>query len=674
MRLRSPRRVRAALLTVLVGGAFLPFAPQAQPPALGYPGLNVALEGAGWGHGRGMGQYGSLGYALDSGWTYSMILDHFYGGTASANIGNPEITVRLVAVDGQETVATSTGGLVSAAGQTAAAIRVVQIGTNVYDVYTGPGCGGGWTLSAGSQTGPVNITAAAGLVQVCATGRAYRGYLQATRDSEGPQRTVNVVAMEDYLRGVVPRESPASWGDLGGGAGMHALRAQAVAARSYAAAEGRYSYAKTCDTTACQVYGGYSLNGSVLEDARTDSAVTQTAGEVRQTNGATARTEFSSSTGGYTAGGTFPAVVDDGDDVSQNPNHRWTANVPVVDIQLAYPEIGLLRTVEVTQRNGLGDWGGRVKQVVLRGTLGDKTLTGDEFRSRFGLKSDWFRVVNSPSGGVQGYWVLDNQGGVFSFGAAEFLGSVPQLRNQGVRIGNSQIVDVEPMSGGNGYWVLDRAGGIFSFGQARFHGSIPQLREQGVRVGAADVIDIASTPSGNGYWLLDGVGGMFAFGDANFYGSIPQLREQGVKIGRANIVDMTATSDGAGYLMIDDVGGVFAFGSAQFYGSIPSLRNSGVQIGQAQIVGVATTNGGYWMIDSKGGVFAFGSAPFQGSLPGAGISARAAGIAPTKTGGGYLIVTADNGDVHPFGDAPDFGGVPDTGVTTTGRGIAPRYE
>ena len=67
--------------------------------------------------------------------------------------------------------------------------------------------------------------------------------------------------MDDYLRGVVPRESPASWGDASGGKGMAALQAQAVAARSYAAAQNRYSWAQTCDYQNCQVYGGAGLNG-----------------------------------------------------------------------------------------------------------------------------------------------------------------------------------------------------------------------------------------------------------------------------------------------------------------------------------------------------------------------------------------------------------------------------
>ncbi|NBO84184.1 MAG: hypothetical protein EBV14_02360, partial [Actinobacteria bacterium] len=106
-------------------------------------------------------------------------------------------------------------------------------------------------------------------------------------NSRNENRTINAVNMEAYLRGVVPRESPAGWGDAVGGAGMNALRAQAVAARSYASTENRYpGLAHTCDTMDCQVYGGAGLREGVseqpysLEDPRTDLAIAETAGVV----------------------------------------------------------------------------------------------------------------------------------------------------------------------------------------------------------------------------------------------------------------------------------------------------------------------------------------------------------------------------------------------------------
>src|SRR3546814_17685957 len=127
--------------------------------------------------------------------------------------------------------------------------------------------------------------------------------------------------MEEMLRGIVPRESPASWGNTENG--MASLRAQAVAARSYAAAgDTRWGSphtvvgadATSCDDQFCQVYGGIARitpQGGIetRTNPNTDRAIADTAHPVRNSSsGATARTEFSSPTGRSTPGCTFPAV------------------------------------------------------------------------------------------------------------------------------------------------------------------------------------------------------------------------------------------------------------------------------------------------------------------------------------------------------------------------------
>ena len=66
---RSPRRPAATALAVGLVALVLAFNPAATRPARAYPGSAVTLVGHGWGHGRGMGQYGALGYAL-GGWGY----------------------------------------------------------------------------------------------------------------------------------------------------------------------------------------------------------------------------------------------------------------------------------------------------------------------------------------------------------------------------------------------------------------------------------------------------------------------------------------------------------------------------------------------------------------------------------------------------------------------------
>ena len=224
--------------------------------------------------------------------------------------------------------------------------------------------------------------------------RYYRGELRAVHN-DGNQRTVNAVPVEAYLRAVVPLEMPASWALLGDGAGENAVQSQAVSARSYALGENRTSYARTCDTISCQVYGGRAVRRSGVltenEHPLSDAAIDATTGVVRMRGDAVARTEFSSSTGGWTAGGVFPAVEDLGDAVDRNPNHDWNEIIPVSEVEARYGGRQLDRAF-VSERNGLGEDGGRVIEVTLE--FGDETffVDGNDFRRSFGLLSDWFSV------------------------------------------------------------------------------------------------------------------------------------------------------------------------------------------------------------------------------------------------------------------------------------------
>jgi SpoIID/LytB domain protein len=451
-------------------------------------------------------------------------------------------------------------------------------------------------------------------------------------DDAGTARTINNLPVEDYLRGVIPRESPASWGDLGGGKGMNALRAQAVAARSYVLAAASYSYATTCDTQACQVYGGAFLNGTYIEDSRSNQAVADTAGYVRRfPSGSIARTEFASSTGGYSAGGTFGAVVDDGDSYSGNPHHNWSTTINVSSVESSYPSIGTLQNIQIASRNGLGDMGGRITKLIISGTNGSVEATGIDFRTKLGLKSDWFEIIGAPSGGVSGYLMLAADGGIFSFGNAPFYGSM------GGKPLNAPIKSFTKTPSGTGYWEVASDGGIFSFGDAAFYGSM------GGKPLNKPIVGMASTPSGHGYWLVASDGGVFAFGDAAFYGSM------GGKPLNKPIVGMTPTPSGKGYWFVASDGGIFAYGDAAFYGSTGSIALSKPIVGMA-----ATPGGGYWMVASDGGIFAFGDAQFYGSLPSSKSTATVSGLTRTVDGKGYILV-GTKGEVFSYGSAPNFG-------------------
>jgi SpoIID/LytB domain protein len=367
-------------------------------------GDTLTFTGRGWGHGRGMGQYGALGYAVDHGWSSAQILNHFYGGTTAGNAGNRQITVELTGQTGRGLVVIARDLWVNGQRLGAASLSATVQADGSVALFRGTTCADARTPVAGSfRAGAVEIGTGSQssfdqLVRVCeASGeRAYRGSLTVQRVN-GNQMTFNRVASEDYLRGVVPRESPAGWGALGGGRGMQALQAQAVAARSYALSGTRPSGATTCDTTACQVYSGaafqpWSQPQTILDATATNQAIDATAGVVRlMPSGAIARTEFSSSTGGHTAGGTFTAVPDAGDATASNPNKTWTASIPLATASSALG-VGTIRSIAVTQRNGLGADGGRVLGVTVTGTGGTKTMTGNQVRSALGLKSDWFSI------------------------------------------------------------------------------------------------------------------------------------------------------------------------------------------------------------------------------------------------------------------------------------------
>lgn len=129
-------------------------------------------------------------------------------------------------------------------------------------------------------------------VPVVVGGRRYRGSFRCLPDQLGPL-VVNIVALEDYLLGVVPGEmGPKNFPNL------EALKAQAVAARSYALAQlGAHASQgfDLCDQEHCQVYLG--ADG---EEALASQAVTETRGEVLVYGGKVVRAYFHSTCGGHT--------------------------------------------------------------------------------------------------------------------------------------------------------------------------------------------------------------------------------------------------------------------------------------------------------------------------------------------------------------------------------------
>ena len=434
--MRKPRSRRIALALLVVSAVVVPFV-QTEPPkasANNLPPLGVIIRGHGNGHGRGLSQYGAFAWATRLGSTWQNIIDFYYGGggrtltsLTPADTGltpGGVMSVRLEVQDGKQAAVVSDTKTLSWTGRsgTYGSMIARPVATNTFDIYASPNiaCGAstgtpaGFTLIGDNVRGPIDFVttnssnpaaiAPTDLVGLCepatsayrARIRYYRGGIRATVDGANNHRVVNLVALESYLRGVVPRESPAGWGDSAGGLGMHALRAQAVAARSYSLSESRYSYAKTCDTQNCQVYGGAALrtvgsSAAVIEDSRTDRAIAETAGfVVKDSRNSIVRTEFTSSNGGRTASGTFQAKIDNGDITADAALQNWTRFISAAQLQKMYPSIGVFLSIATTHDGLGGDFNGYTTSVTITGTAGSVTRTGWNFRGDFDLFAPWY--------------------------------------------------------------------------------------------------------------------------------------------------------------------------------------------------------------------------------------------------------------------------------------------
>ncbi|MEO5679133.1 MAG: hypothetical protein ABIS47_05620, partial [Acidimicrobiales bacterium] len=196
---RLPARVPLALASLLL--VVLPVVGRVAPAAA-YPTTTVEVRGHGWGHGRGMGQYGAIGYAKTFGWTSAQILDHFYGGTRAGTVAedrpaNPAFTVELTKERGLSAWVTAANGLTvplpTGGTATATAWYAVRVATGAWDLYPGTSCADASARSsnAANKTATVSgsarflprtdtsptTAATADMAKTCRTARHYRGEL-----------------------------------------------------------------------------------------------------------------------------------------------------------------------------------------------------------------------------------------------------------------------------------------------------------------------------------------------------------------------------------------------------------------------------------------------------------------------------------------------------------------
>ena len=135
-------------------------------------------------------------------------------------------------------------------------------------------------------------------------------------------------------------------------------------------------------------------------------------------------------------------------------------------------------------------------------------------------------MAATPGGG--GYWLVASDGGIFSYGDAQFYGSTGSIHL------NKPIVGMVPTPDGAGYWLVASDGGIFSYGDAQFYGSAGALPL------AQPIVGMAGMPDGSGYWFSAGDGGLFNYGDAPFYGSGAGHGRPGRRDGHRRRADLSA--------------------------------------------------------------------------------------------------------------------------------------
>jgi stage II sporulation protein D len=341
---------------------------------------DVEVRGAGWGHGIGMSQYGAYGYALVEGRDHAWILGHYYTGTALERRSTGRIRVLLRR--NRRPVLCGATALRAAGG------RRVRLNDRHRYRFTALGAGRLTVKDLTTGRRRARVTAPArvsgGSTWCLPGGHDYRGSAQLVRAGR-KVLVVNRVAVERYLRGVVPAEMPASWP-------AEALEAQADVARSYALRSLRPGEPfDVYPDTRSQMYVGVAG-----EAPAATAAVNATRGEVVTYAGQVAQTFFFSTSGGTTAaneevwgGAPVPylrSVDDPHDDLS--PYHSWTVTFTDKQLRSRLADVtpGRFESIQVASRSPSG----RAVTVTVTGRGGAATVSASQIEALLGLRSTWF--------------------------------------------------------------------------------------------------------------------------------------------------------------------------------------------------------------------------------------------------------------------------------------------
>ncbi len=347
---------------------------------------------------------------------FAFVLACLWAGPAAADV--PFLRVGLAEGQAKAVVATSVAGvIVDASGRSVGTTRSME-------GWEARREGGGIALSGrgsrlvvpGSVVRLVPRPQGDEVALAFGAGRWYRGEIELR--AVGSRLTViNRVPLEQYLYGVIPAEMNPRWP-------LEALKAQAVAARTYALAKRGQFGARGFDvkpTTENQVY-----RGAGVETHSSNAAVDQTLGQVLTQNGRVIAAYFHASSGGFTE--TSAAVWGEQraylqalpDYDQQSPRYLWQKNVPLASVRSGLAKEGVrigdpLR-FEVLERS----YSGRVRRVKVVGTQGEKVVSGDVVRRSAGLYSTLFNVVGYGGSGRPAAFAFAGRGHGHGLGLSQW--------------------------------------------------------------------------------------------------------------------------------------------------------------------------------------------------------------------------------------------------------------
>ena len=209
-------------------------------------------------------------------------------------------------------------------------------------------------------------------------GRKYRGKFFLTKEFV----LINVVDVEDYVRGVLPAEASSNWP-------KEYLKVQAIISRTFGLRQSLNRSARgydVVDSTSDQVY-----KGAGVETSAANQAVKATEGEVLTYKNTLAFTPFHSDSGGHTAanahvwGKDVPYLKGVKEPVAyQSPNTSWAAKIPASQVQAALSKIGSnvgqVKEIRVAE----ADSGGRAINLTFLGSRGSSSVKSSLFRTTIG--------------------------------------------------------------------------------------------------------------------------------------------------------------------------------------------------------------------------------------------------------------------------------------------------